>query len=122
MMDIVNNDYRTQAILGRLETVIDNENQRIGKDPEFDFKLSNAHKSRCLYELSMLLRDVDGAKIAAAHKRQILDIKAKLAINTRRVEANLHAVRAVVDLLKTAARRAEDDGTYSLEQFASGAQ
>lgn len=121
-MDIVNNDYRTQAILGRLETVIDNENQRIGKDPDFDFKLSNAHKSRCLYELSMLLRDVDGAKIAAAHKRQILDIKAKLAINLRRVDANLHAVKAVVDLLKNAARRAEDDGTYSLEQFASGAQ
>lgn len=121
-MDIVNNDYRIQAILGRLETVIDNENERIGKDPDFDYKLSNAHKSRCLYELSMLLRDMDGAQIANAHKQQILDIKEKLAINTRRVEANLRAVKAVVDLLKNAAKRAEDDGTYTLHQFAREAQ
>ncbi|WP_320200912.1 hypothetical protein RMR16_001140 [Agrobacterium sp. rho-13.3] len=121
-MELVNNDYRAQAVLGRLETVIDNENQRIGKDPDFDFKLSNAHKSRCLYELSMLLRDVDGVQIATTHKRQILDIKEKLAINTRRVEANLNAVKAVVDLLKNDAKRAEDDGTYSLQQFAREAQ
>ncbi len=31
-MEIVNNDYRIQAVLGRLETVIDNENARIGKE------------------------------------------------------------------------------------------
>ncbi|NTJ41379.1 hypothetical protein G6L28_02050 [Agrobacterium larrymoorei] len=121
-MEIVNNDYRIQAILGRLETVIDNENERIGKDPEFDLKQSNAHKSRCLYELSMLMRDVDGKQIASAHKQQLTDIKAKLAVNTRRVEANLFAVKAVVDLLKTAAKRAEDDGTYSIQQFAREAQ
>ncbi len=117
-MEIVNNDYRIQAILGRLETVIDNENERIGKDPEFDLKQSNAHKSRCLYELSMLMRDVDGTQIASTHKQQLTDIKTKLAINTRRVEANLFAVKAVVDLLKNAAKRAEDDGTYSIQQFA----
>lgn len=121
-MEYVNNDYRIQAVLGRLEAVIDNENERIGKEPDFDFKLSNAHKSRCLYELSMLIRDVDGPQIAQAHRQQIVDIKSKLAINTRRVEANLRAVKAVVDLLKDAQKKAEDDGTYTLQQFAREAQ
>jgi hypothetical protein len=33
------------------------------------------------------------------------------------VEAHLHAVRAVADLLKNAAREADGDGTYTQEQF-----
>ena len=121
-MEIVNNDYRIQAVLGRLEAVIDNENARIGKEPDFDFKLSNAHKSRCLYELTMLISDVESPKIAEVHRQQILDIKEKLAINTRRVEASMKAVKAVVELLKDAQKNAEDDGTYSLQQFAREAQ
>ena len=121
-MEFINNDYRIQAVLGRLEAVIDHENESIGKQPDFDFKLSNAHKSRCLYELSMLMRDVDGLQIASEHRQQIVDIREKLEINTRRVDANLRAVKAVVDLLKTAQKNAEDDGTYSVQQFAREAQ
>ena len=43
--------------------------------------------------------------------------KKKLAINARRVEAHMNAVRAVADLLKNAVREADGDGTYSQEQF-----
>ena len=50
VMEAVSNDHRIQSVLGRLETIIDNENEKIGKDPKFDLKVSNAHKSRCLYE------------------------------------------------------------------------
>ena len=56
-MDLMSNDHRIKSVLGRLEMIIDNENDNIGKDPQFDFKVSNAHKSRCLYELTMLFRD-----------------------------------------------------------------
>ena len=44
-MEILSNDYRIKSVLGRLELIIDNENDRIGHDPEFDLKVSNAHKS-----------------------------------------------------------------------------
>ena len=44
-------------------------------------------------------------------------LKKKLAINARRVEAHMNAVRAVADLLKNAVREADGDGTYSQEQF-----
>jgi hypothetical protein len=116
-MEILNSEYRMKAVLGRLDVIIENENQRIGTDPDFDFKLSNAHKSRCLYELTMLFRDCDLKEITAAHIEQLHALKAKLKLNERRVEAHMRAVRAVTELLKNAVRSADDDGTYSQEQF-----
>lgn len=116
-MEVFNNDYRIKTVLGRLEMIIDNENQRIGSDPGFDFKVSNAQKSRCLYELTMLFRDTDTREIATTYIEQLHGLKAKLDLNARRVEAHMRAVRAVTELLKTAAKNADDDGTYSQEQF-----
>ncbi|AVA20354.1 hypothetical protein ACXHXG_04035 [Rhizobium sp. LEGMi198b] len=116
-MEVISNDYRIKSVLGRLEMIIDNENNRIGKDPEFDLKVSNAHKSRCLYELSMLFRDTNPAELAISHIEQLHGLKKKLILNARRVEAHLEAVRAVADILKNAVQNADADGTYSQEQF-----
>lgn len=116
-MEVISNDYRIKSVLGRLEMIIDNENSRIGTDPEFDLKVSNAHKSRCLYELSMLFRDTNPAELAVAHIEQLHGLKKKLVLNARRVEAHLEAVRAVADILKNAVQNADADGTYSQEQF-----
>jgi DNA-binding transcriptional regulator YbjK len=116
-MEMVSSDYRIKTVLGRLEMIIENENQRIGHDPEFDFKVSNAHKSRCLYELTMLFRSADPKELAANHVEQMHALKAKLKVNARRVEAHLNAVRTVADLLKNAVRDADGDGTYTQEQF-----
>lgn len=116
-MEILNSDYRIKSVLGRLEMIVDNENERIGKDPEFDLKVSNAHKSRCLYELTMLFRDTNPADFAAGYVEQMQTLKKKLALNERRVEAHLSAVRAVADILKNAIQDADADGTYSQEQF-----
>jgi hypothetical protein len=116
-MEIISNDYRIKSVLGRLEMIIDNENTRIGKDRDFDLKVSNAHKSRCLYELSMLFRDTDPAELAVAHIEQLHALKKKLVLNARRVEAHLEAVRAVAEILKNAVQDADADGTYSQEQF-----
>lgn len=116
-MEIISNDYRIKTVLGRLELIIDNENNRIGKDAEFDLKVSNAHKSRCLYELSMLFRDTDPAELAVVHIEQLHGLKKKLVLNARRVEAHLEAVRAVAEILKNAVQDQDADGTYSQEQF-----
>ncbi|NTF40932.1 hypothetical protein [Rhizobium rhizogenes] len=116
-MEVMSQDYRIKSVLGRLEMIIDNENNRIGSDPEFDLKVSNAHKSRCLYELSMLFRDTDPADLAVTHIEQLHGLKKKLVLNARRVEAHLEAVRAVADILKNAVQNADADGTYSQEQF-----
>jgi hypothetical protein len=116
-MDPMSQENRITSVLGRLENIIDHENENIGSDPNFDFKVSNAHKSRCLYELTMMFRDSDQAEIAAEYVDQLQAVREKLALNSRRVEAHLNAVRTVADLLKNAIKEADEDGTYSQEQF-----
>ena len=116
-MEQANNELRIRTVLGRLETIIDNENDNIGSDPHFDLPTSNAHKSRCLYELTMLFRDTDPRQMSTMYVDQLHGLKKKLVVNQQRVEAHLEAVRAVADILKNAVQEADGDGTYSQEQF-----
>lgn len=117
MEAMASNDLRIQNVLGRLEMIIDNENSRIGVDPDFDMKTSNAHKSRCLYELTMLHRDAAPSEISPTFASQTRHLRQKLQLNAQKVEAHLEAVRSVVDLLKTAAQDADADGIYTEAQF-----
>jgi hypothetical protein len=117
MEAVASHDLRIQNVLGRLEMIIDNENSRIGVDPKFDIKTSNAHKSRCLYELTMLHRAAAPGEISPSFASQTRHLRQKLKLNAQKVEAHLEAVRSVVDLLKTAAQDADADGIYTEAQF-----
>ena len=119
-MEQANNELRIRTVLGRLETIIDNENDNIGSDPDFDLPTSNAHKSRCLYELAMLTRDVRPQEVPTTFSTQLGRVREKLATNAQRVSAHLEAVREVVTILKNAVQDLEADGTYSQEQFRLG--
>ncbi|ANH02885.1 MULTISPECIES: hypothetical protein [Shinella] len=119
-MEQASNELRIRTVLGRLETIIDNENDNIGHDPDFDLPTSNAHKSRCLYELAMLTRDVRPDEVPQTFSGQLGRVREKLAINAQRVSAHLEAVREVVTILKNAVQDLEADGTYSQEQFRLG--
>lgn len=110
-------DVRLKTVLGRLELIIDNENDRIGKDSMFDIKTSNAHKSRCLYELTMLCRDTTPEEFPTGFSSQMKFLKQKLMLNARKLEAHLNAVRTVTDILRSAAQESDGDGTYTQEQF-----
>jgi hypothetical protein len=121
-MDMTTNELRIRSVLNRLETIVDAENAGIGADPNFDLQTSNAHKSRCLYELSMLSRDVPAEEMPRAFAPQLKKVREKLVLNAQRVSAHLEAVRAVVELLKGAMREQDADGTYSQEQFRLGYQ
>lgn len=110
-------DLRIRTVLGRLELIIDNENERLGSDPKFDIKTSNTHKSRCLYELTMLFRDSGHQDLPKSFVAQMRHLKEKLSVNARKLEAHLDAVRSVTDILRSAAQEADGDGTYSQEQF-----
>ena len=116
-MEQATNELRIRTVLGRLETIIDNENDNIGRDPQFDLPTSNAHKSRCLYELAMLSRDVRPDEVPQTFSTQLGRVREKLATNAQRVSAHLDAVREVVSILKNAVQDLEADGTYSQEQF-----
>ncbi|MBW3097343.1 hypothetical protein KY465_08630 [Pseudohoeflea sp. DP4N28-3] len=110
-------DGRLSALLTRLESVLDNENERIGRDATLDLEQSNALKSRCLYDMAMLMRDGRTAALQRSHARQLAAIRQKLEHNRKRVEAHMEAVRQVTTLLKDVATAADADGTYTADQF-----
>ena len=97
--------------------IIDNENDRLGRDAQFDIKTSNAHKSRCLYELTMLCREAEPNEFPKGFSGQMKSMKQKLMLNARKLEAHLNAVRTVTDILRAAVQESDGDGTYTQEQF-----
>ncbi|WP_419909703.1 hypothetical protein [Hoeflea sp.] len=116
-MDSHNTDDRVTKILGRLDAILERENNALGTDPDFDVNASNAHKSRCLYELSLLTRAVPPQHMSRSHGEMLRAIHEKLERNTAKIKAHLEAVRRVTDLLRDAAKEADADGTYTAEQF-----
>jgi hypothetical protein len=110
-------EVRLKTVLGRLELIIDNENERLGVDSKFDIKTSNANKSRCLYELTMLCRETEPGEFPVGFSSRMKFLKTKLMLNARKLEAHLNAVRTVTDILRSAVQETEGDGTYTQEQF-----
>lgn len=108
------------TILTRLNGILDMENERLSTDPNFDIGSSNIRKSRCLYELTMLMKTMPVGSESEDVTALLKAMRKKLVVNENRLKAHMEAVRNVTDLLKTAAREAEDDGTYSYEQFQVG--
>lgn len=116
-METTGNDVRMQGVLDRLERILAAENAGIGTDPEFDVRNSNIQKSRCLYELSQLSRNLAPEQISPASAKQLAGVRALLGINATRLHAHVEAMQAVTRLLKEAMQAAEADGTYSIDQF-----
>lgn len=112
-----NGDNHLSSLLGRLEAVLDQENTTIGKDTSLDLTHSNSVKSRCLYEMAVLIRNRSSSGLGEPQASQLAAVRQKLEINTRKVKAHMEAVRQVTDLLKDVATAADADGTYSADQF-----
>ncbi|EDQ34615.2 hypothetical protein HPDFL43_00420 [Hoeflea phototrophica DFL-43] len=110
-------DQRIQLVLSRLETVIDAENKALGVERDYDLKRSNALKSRCLYDMTMLFKNIRPGQLAPGHKRRLDSVRAKLDVNQAKVKAHMDAVRDIADMIKESVAESEADGTYSAEQF-----
>lgn len=115
--ELQSHDTRIAGVLSRLESVLDAENMAISSNPAFDFSQSNAIKSRCLYDITMLMRDVNARSFRPEHRKRLEVVRQKLGVNAIKVKAHLDAVRDIADLLKETVTLAEADGTYSMDQF-----
>lgn len=110
-------DQRIRGVLSRLEAVIDAENAALGVEPNYDLSRSNGAKSRCLYDMTMLFRDVSPAQLGPAHQNQLRIVRRKLDANNIRVKAHMEAVRDIAEMIKETVAASETDGTYSMDQF-----
>ncbi|MDP2121413.1 MAG: hypothetical protein Q8K28_16070 [Hoeflea sp.] len=116
-MEQPSQDLRINGVLARLEAIIDAENAAIGSDPRFDLKQSNALKSRCLYDMTVLFRTINPADLDDQQKNLLGTVKAKLDLNHLKVRAHMEAVRGIADMIKETVTASEADGTYSADQF-----
>ena len=107
-------------IIGRIEEAVDAETIGLKTDRHFDLQSSNARKSRYLYELTRAMKGVGEADFIAEHRDGIKRLKEKLARNEAAIKAHLNAVNEVAQLMQTAIRHAEADGTYSAGEFGYG--
>ncbi|WP_412051154.1 MULTISPECIES: hypothetical protein [unclassified Hoeflea] len=117
MLDSSSRDHRFHSVLERLEAVVDAENAAIGSDRDYDFMRSNAAKSRCLYDMTMLFKDIDPAQLGDTHREHLGTVKQKLDTNNSRIKAHMEAVREIAEMIKESVAASEADGTYSINQF-----
>ena len=105
------------AIIGRIESAIEEETASIRTDVHFDIKASNARKSRYLYELNRAMKNTGDADFLNDHRDGLRRLREKLAANEQALRAHLNAVNEVATLLQNAIRHSEADGTYSAAEF-----
>lgn len=108
------------AIIARAEEAIEAETAAIRTERDFDVKASNAKKSRHLYELSRAFKGLNGHDLPAEHRAAIERLREKLVRNEAVIRAHMNAVGEVADLIQTAIRNADADGTYSAGAFGAG--
>lgn len=110
-------EQRMGRVLGHLEALLDLENEKIGKDSSFDLAASSTAKSRCLFEITTLLRHKQNQDEFVRYQDQLSSVQNKLSLNKQKLEIHMEAVRGIADLIKDTVKNAEDDGTYSMGQF-----
>lgn len=117
--DMASRPLNLSAIIGRIETAIDEETAALRGNLDFDIPASNARKSRYLYELNKASRCIGLQDISAEERARLAGLREKLAVNEAAILAHISAVTEVAALIQKAIERAETDGTYSAREFAS---
>ncbi len=106
------------SLIRRIQSAVDEETHGIRTDVRFDVAASNARKSRYLYDLNRAARTAAQAGLSDDHKTALTDLRQSLERNEQAILAHLGAVREVSELIQSAIRRSETDGTYSASEFA----
>jgi hypothetical protein len=105
------------SIVRRIEEAVEAETAAIRTDINFDIKASNARKSRYLYELNRATRGLDVTRLGPEARTSLARLREKLEINEQAILAHMNAVKEVATMLQKAIQHAENDGTYSAQQF-----
>jgi hypothetical protein len=98
--------------IDRIETMIEAENALLRKCAPFDMERSNLRKARALIELARASQTFP-MEVSPRAAERLQSFQAKLKENTELLERHLRATIEIAELLVTAIRREQSDGTYS---------
>jgi len=101
------------AVIARIEGYLDEETNALSKSLKFDFKTSNDRKSQGLLDLNQALRRLQKSDVNADFQLRLATFREKLAVNLRKIQLHLDAVKEIAAMLSDAIQNAESDGTYT---------
>jgi hypothetical protein len=101
------------SIIARIESYLDEETAALSKSLEFDFKSSNDRKNQGLLDLNQAMRRLQRSDVNSDLQMRLVAFREKLAVNLRRIQLHLDAVREIAAMLSEAIQSAESDGTYT---------
>ncbi len=97
----------------RLLLLLDRETTALRTRRSVDMGDLCDRKNQALLELSRIGRRLEGEPVDAAARALLADLRVKLEENRTVLKFHLQAVGEVADILATAIRDVESDGTYS---------
>lgn len=98
----------------RVALALDTETAALRNREPVDVEELNNRKSQGLLELSRIGRRLDGAELDPRAIELLSELRGKLEENRAALKLHLEAVQEISDILTTAIRDEESDGTYSL--------
>ncbi|NIX78405.1 flagellar protein FlgN [Microvirga terricola] len=102
----------------RLEEIIEAETVALLSRGPMDQEDFNRRKSQSLLELSRLARTVEGTTLDESTAARLAQLRTKLERNHSAIGMHLRAVREVAEIIASAIKNAESDGTYSANAYA----
>lgn len=101
------------SVISRIEGYLDEETEALNKSLNFDFKMSNDRKSQGLLDLNQALRHLQKSDVNSDLQLRLATFREKLAVNLRKIQLHLDAVKEIAAMLSDAIQNAESDGTYT---------
>jgi hypothetical protein len=99
--------------VARLAQLLDRETAALRMREPVDMDDLCHRKNQALLELSRIGRRIDGDHVDEQLRSALAELRKKLDENRSVLELHLQAVSEVADILATAIRDADSDGTYS---------
>jgi hypothetical protein len=99
--------------VARLLQLLDRETTALRTRQPLDMDDLSNRKNQALLELSRIGRRVEPESVDGQLRSMLAELRGKLDENRSVLELHLRAVGEVADILATAIRDAESDGTYS---------
>lgn len=96
----------------RLLQVVEEETRRLEAKAATELQEFNLRKSQGLYELSRALHRLAGRPLSPSTLEGMRSLRIALRDNHAALHIHLQAVREIADVVATAIREAESDGTY----------
>ncbi|WP_068316674.1 hypothetical protein [Polycladidibacter hongkongensis] len=102
------------AVIDRLETLLEEENEKLLHNEDFDLDHSSFLKGKALLDLERAEKIAIGGGAVPAHtQKRMAELRELIDLNMRLLATQLNAVKDITEKLSQTMRDLDSDGTYA---------